>query len=247
MRRLGQALLVLCALTAAAPGAARELVVDLSKPLVAITAGFTGSDLLLFGTTDGTGDVVVVVRGPLGDQIVRRKDRVLGVWVNRDEMIFETVPDFYAIASNRPIDEFIAREVRDAYQIGVAHLELIPRGKAEEPGVVNAFRNALIRNKQRQGLYGAKTGNLIFLSDRLFRTTLHFPANVGVGTYGIDVYLLRNGQVASTHTTLLHVRKFGFEAGVFDIAHRHSLAYGLLAVLIAAMAGWLANVVFRKG
>ena len=247
MRHAAPTLLVLAALAAAAPAAARELVFDLSKPLVAITAGFSGSELLLFGTTDGSGDVVVVVRGPLRDQVVRRKKRVLGVWVNRDQMTFEGVPDFYTVASNRPIDEFISREVRDSYQIGPTHLELTPRRVGAAPGEINAFRNALIRNKQRQGLYSAKTGNLIFLSDKLFRAGLRFPANVTVGEYGIDVYLVRNGQVVDVETKVLSFRKFGFEAGVFDLAHRNSLAYGLLAVVIAAVAGWLAGVVFRRG
>ena len=247
MKTLLASIAIGMALFTTAPAHARELVFDLSEPLVAITADFTGSELLLFGATDGTGDVVVIVRGPLSDQVVRRKARVSGIWVNLDAMKFNDVPDFYAVASNRPIDEFIAREIRDANQIGAAHLDLEPSRSDAAPGEVNAFRNALIRNKQRQGLYSTKTENLIFLSDRLFRTSLRFPANVTVGTYGIDVYLVRNGEIAGVETKLVNFRKFGFEASVYDFAHRHSLAYGFLAVLIAAVAGWLANLPFRKG
>ena len=67
-----------------------------------------------------------------------------------------------------------------------------------------------------------------------------------MGTYGVDVYLFRDGALASLKTTLVNVRKFGAEASVFDFAHRYALAYGLLAVLVAGVAGWLASVVFRK-
>ncbi len=228
------------------PAAAKELVVDLSKSVVAITTGFVGSDLLLFGTIEGEGDLIVIVRGPQHDEIVRRKGRVAGIWVNRDEVVFDQVPAFYAIASNRPIDEFLSPEVRDEYQIGAAHLEITPRQAILTAGEVNEFRNALIRNKQRQGLYSPRQGNVIFLSDRLFRTQLSFPANVTTGTYGVDVYLVRNGQVAGVETTLLTVRKFGLEAGIYDFAHRHAMAYGVLAILVAAMAGWLAGIIFRK-
>jgi len=243
MRILGMGLL----LAAAAPAAADEaLVVDLSKSVVAITAGFVGSDLLLFGATDGAGDVIVVVRGPLRDEVVRRKERIAGVWVNGYQVIFHDVPSFYAVASNRPLKEFLPDSVAALNQIGVNHLQLLPHWK--QPVVENyeVFREALIRNKQREGLYSRRLGNVIFLSNRLFRTHIHFPANVSVGTYGIDVYLIRNGEVASVKTTLLNVRKFGFEAGVYDFAHRHAMAYGVLAILIAAVAGWLAGVVFRK-
>ena len=59
-------------------GAARAdtLVADLSKRLVAITTGFAGTDVLLFGAIDGEGDVVVVVRGPEKQVTMHRKSRV---------------------------------------------------------------------------------------------------------------------------------------------------------------------------
>ncbi len=61
MRVLGHLLAGVLLSAAAAPAsAAEELVVDLSRSVVAITAGFVGSELLLFGATDGKGDVVVV-------------------------------------------------------------------------------------------------------------------------------------------------------------------------------------------
>lgn len=243
-RILPAALLLLAASTTATT--ARELVVDLSETVVAITTSFAGSDLLLFGTTESSGDVVVVVRGPLRDVIVRHKERIAGVWVNRSEMVFEQVPDYYALASNRPVDEFLSPEVRNAYQIGATHLELLPRDRLENVEEINAFRNALIRNKQREGLYAAKQGNVIFLGNRLFRTRIHFPANVSVGTYGVDIYLVQNGVVASMETTLLTVRKFGIAAAIYDFAHRNSALYGLLAILMAVMAGWLAGIVFRR-
>ncbi|MEE8394200.1 MAG: TIGR02186 family protein [Rhodospirillales bacterium] len=240
------AALLLAFSTQAQAQANKELVVDLSKSVVAITTGFVGSDLLLFGTMEGEGDVIVVIRGPLRNQIVRRKERIAGIWVNSDEMLFDQVPDFYTLASNRPVDDFMVPETRDLHQIGAAYLRMPPRETNLSAGEVNDYHNALIRNKQRQGLYSRKQGDVIFLSNRLFRTQVHFPANVSVGTYGVDVHLVRNGEIASTVTTLLSVRKFGLEAAIFDFAHRHSMAYGILAILIAAVAGWLASVAFRK-
>jgi len=49
-----------------------------------------------------------------------------------------------------------------------------------------------------------------------------------------------------TQTTLLNIRKFGVEASVYNFAHRYSLAYGILAVLIAVFAGWGANAIFAR-
>ncbi|MDP6786086.1 MAG: TIGR02186 family protein [Rhodospirillales bacterium] len=231
---------------AAAPAAGEELVVDLSGSVVAITTGFVGSDLLLFGATEGAGDIVVVVRGTQGDERVRRKGKVAGIWINRDEMIFNGVPGFYSVAASRPLDDILIAAEQFDNQIGGANLRLEARDPARPRVEVEAFREALIRNKQSRGLYGSKVGKVHFIENRLFRTSIHFPANVPVGTYVVDTYLAQGGRVTGNKTTLLEVRKFGFEARVYDLAHRHSLAYGLLAILIAVVAGWFAGIVARE-
>ncbi|MDP6883558.1 MAG: TIGR02186 family protein, partial [Rhodospirillales bacterium] len=142
-------------------------------------------------------------------------------------------------------DILIAAEQFDN-QIGGANLRLEARDPARPRVEVEAFREALIRNKQSRGLYGSKVGKVHFIENRLFRTSIHFPANVPVGTYVVDTYLAQGGRVTGNKTTLLEVRKFGFEARVYDLAHRHSLAYGLLAILIAVVAGWFAGIVARE-
>ncbi len=225
---------------------ASEISVDLADPVVQITAGFSGTDLLLFGVAPGDGDIVIVVRGPIHDQTVRKKDRVLGVWVNKDEITLEDVPAFYAMASNRSLDEFLPGGIANIHQIGLENLQFHPKDKSQITGDWDHFRHALLRNKQRQGLYTWDPQPLIFKGNRLFRTNIRFPANVSVGTFGIETYLIRKGELADSHTTILHVRKFGIEASVYDFAHRHSFAYGILAVLIACFAGWAANAAFRK-
>ena len=246
MKRVLMAAAAAGALATAMPAAGQELVVDLSGSMVAITTGFVGSDLLLFGATEGEGDVVVVVRGTQVDERVRRKGKVAGIWVNRDEMIFTAVPAFYSVAASRPVDEILIAAEQFDNQIGSANLRLEARDPARSLIEVQAFSEALIRNKQRRGLYNRGVNKVNFVGNRLFRTSIHFPANVPVGTYVVDVYLAQGGRVTSSKTTLLEVRKFGFEARVYDLAHRHSLAYGVLAILIAAMAGWLAGVVARE-
>jgi hypothetical protein len=51
----------------------------------------------------------------------------------------------------------------------------------------------------------------------------------------------------SSQTTPLFVSKVGVEAEIFDFAHNRSALYGVIAILVALVAGWLGHVVFRKG
>lgn len=237
---------LLAAAVAATPAAAKDLSIDVSEPVVQITAGFAGTEVLLFGAKQGPGDVIVVLRGPNRDQVVRRKVRKVGVWVNADRVTFKQVPTFYWMASNRPIDEFLGDKARNLYQIGLNHLTLQPVGEVP-PGVnINDFRQGLKRTMVAKGLFKAEPELLTFVGDHLFRTRVRFPANVPTGTFSVDVYLVRDGKVVDYQTSLLNVRKFGLEAGIYDFAQRHALVYGILAIVIAVVAGWTANAIFRR-
>lgn len=225
---------------------AQEVVADLSEHLVAITTGFIGTDVLLFGTTEGEGDVVVVVRGPLRREVVRSKARVAGIWINDRKMEFDNVPAFYATASSKPVAQILSKRLRQRHHIGTEYLDLRPVRRNLDPKTVAAFREGLIRNKVRQGLYLAKPGPVTFLGNRLFRTRLYFPSNVPTGTYVVETLLVNQGVVQSAQTSPLLISKVGLGAAVYQFAHRNSILYGIIAIVIALAAGWTASVVFRK-
>ncbi len=105
---------------------------------------------------------------------------------------------------------------------------------------------ALIDIKKTEQLYRPAPGKVVFLGDQLFRVDFHFPANVPTGTYLIEVMLVRNGKIESAQTTPLVVSKIGVGADIFEFAHRHSAAYGIVAIVIALMAGWVAHLAFRR-
>ena len=88
-------------------------------------------------------------------------------------------------------------------------------------------------------------GKVNFLGERLFRTTITFPANVPIGTYLVEVFLVRGKDVVSGQTTPLVVSKVGIDAAVFEFASREAALYGAIAVMTAVVAGWLASLPFR--
>ncbi len=240
------ALLACLALSALAPPArAQALVADLTSHLVAITTGFTGTSVVLFGATDGGGDVIVVVRGPERDLVVRHKSKVAAVWVNTRQATYLNVPSFYSVASSRPVEEIAPPAVRQLHQIGLDYLRLNTQRPLSAADALD-FRAAFIRNQTRAGLYVPSAGQVSFLGDRLFRATINFPASVPTGTYLVEVFLVRDNAVVSGQTTPLVISEIGIDAEVHDFADRFGLAYGLVAVILAAMAGWLASLPFRN-
>jgi uncharacterized protein (TIGR02186 family) len=236
---------LLLAFLVGAAARAEPLVADLSSHLIGITGSFTGAQVVLFGATDGPGDIVVVVRGDERDIAVRRKRRVAGIWVNAKEEAFVGVPSFYSIAASRPLDQITTPSVTAFHQLGLDNLRLTTtRGPVREEDL--PFRDALIRSQQDQKLFGEGLGKVDFLGDRLFRSTLVFPSNVPTGKYIVEIFLIRNKAVVAGQTTPLVISKIGFDAEIYDLADRRGAIYGVIAVALAMMAGWLASLPFRN-
>jgi uncharacterized protein (TIGR02186 family) len=242
------AILGFCALCVAPALASEDLVSGLSQDTVEITSNYTGTDIVVFGAIEhledvGAHDVIVVVRGPDADMTVRKKDRVVGIWLNRDQAKLQDMPTFYYLASTRPLGDIAARDTLKRYGIGLANLKPDRIFSHHDP---EPFRQALIRHKEQDGLYGEAPDAVQFLSPALFRVHVPVPATVTRGQYNAEVYLFRNGAVEAVQTQPLFVDQVGIERRVFNMAHQWSLLYGLTAVLMAAFLGWLSSVIFRR-
>ncbi|HVH79276.1 MAG TPA: TIGR02186 family protein, partial [Stellaceae bacterium] len=112
-------------------GRADVVVADLSSHSIAITTGFTGASVVLFGATDGVADVVAIVRGPEHDVTVWQKGKIAGVWANTDSVTFANMPSFYAVAASRPLGDILSPASAALFKIGTDNLKFEPTTSAE--------------------------------------------------------------------------------------------------------------------
>lgn len=247
-------LLALLAALAAVPAAAETLVTALSNERVSITSNFTGSQVVIFGTVErdaqtvaraSSYEVVVSLAGPLRNVVVRRKERVAGLWINRASDDLMRVPSFLSIATTKAMADVAGNPVRARQGLG---FDMLPTGGRPDalPPIRNDFDAAFLRLMQKKGLYRLTEGSVEFLSTQLFRAPIDLPANVPVGWYKATVYLFSGGVLLSKTEADFSISKSGFEQLISEIAHRQPFLYGLATVLVGCLTGWLAGVVFRR-
>lgn len=226
---------------------AKPLVADLDSRKIEINSGFSGKDLLLFGARNDVGNIVLVVRGPEKDYTVRKKEKIAGIWVNSQQVEFKSLPGFYTIASSRPLEVIKNDVLLDSLNIGLPNILFEPT-EAVDGDVVGFFKDALLENKQAAKLYplNGQYGNVSFIGDTLFKSSVHFPETIPRGAYTAEVYLFSDGGLTSVQSTPIIVQKTGFDAFIYDLAYEYSFLYGVIAILIALTAGWLASVLFQK-
>ncbi len=244
MRRALLALMLL----ATPATAAEDIVSGLSQDQININSSYTGADIVVFGTIERPAgasgrDVVVVVRGPDTQLTVRRRDRVLGVWVNREAARFQGMPAFYFLASTRPMAQIAGPDVLTRYGLGPAQLTpaAVITHHDDAP-----FRAAALRQMAERGLYTDAPGSIDFHSESLFKTVVPIPATAARGQYNVEVYLFRDGQVVSVQSTPFFIDQTGLERRLYTLAHDTPVAYGLFAVLMALLFGWSASVWMRR-
>jgi uncharacterized protein (TIGR02186 family) len=257
MRRIALMVLAAMLLGGAEAAAAERLVVSLSNPRVAITSNFVGDELVLFGTVEPDAgksgpppsyDLVVTVAGPQQTLRARRKQRVLGIWVNVDAREFVRVQSYLAILSNRPVAQIAGPDVLRRLQIGLDNFLLPQRIGADIADTVrdDPYRRAFVQLQSQHGFYRQTSNAVTFLTPSVFRAAISLPADVPTGNYAIDVKLFVGGALVGRTSTTLAVTKAGFEQYVAEAARDNGLLYGLATMLMALLTGWVASVVFKR-
>jgi len=149
------------------------------------------------------------------------------------------------VAATRPIHDIASEPLLARHEIGTEYIRFETASELDD-SALEPYRKAIVRNLRRTALYPEQVGKITWLGKRLFRTEIHFPANVPAGNYSAEVYLIQEYEVTSAEATPLFVRKRGVQRTIFDFAWAQPFWYGVFAVLLAMLAGWLAAQIFRR-
>lgn len=234
-----------------------EIQMGISTDVIPVSSDFAGTRIAVFGTIENPDkigqllneySIVVTVTGPLQNVVVRRKERVFGIWINRQSRVYRSVPSFYALASNRSLDAIGDTEVLKENRIGVDYLSLSLYSSGEQTFILPApeFAGSLRRLRREGDLYFEDPKGVVFLGSSLFRASLPIPSNAPIGDYTVSAYLFRDGGVLASRNGSFKVERAGFERYMYTLAHVYSYWYGILAVLAALATGWLASIIFGR-
>ncbi len=232
--------------------ASEEVVLGMSKDKVAITTSFNGSEILIFGAVkretpipDTQLHVVITVAGPSNPIVVRKKDKWLGlIWVNRSSLEVDEAPSFYAVATTGPMRDVLS-EPEDLRNRITIHNAIRSVGAPSDITDSESFTAAVIRIRQKAGLYQLLEGQVALDQQTLFRTSIKMPSDLTEGDYTARIFLTRGGEIISRYETSIDVRKVGLERWLFTLSRENPALYGLMSLAIAIAAGWGASAAFQ--
>jgi len=232
--------------TAPAQGVARMAV---EPQTISIGALYNGTTLTATGSVPADSEAIVRFIGTSCDLHMKERGKVGGImWMNLDSITFKGAPSVCLVSSAVDLNRL---EENGGASLKVLRLSGLKRSVQVETngGLQNAV-DEFLKLKQNEGLYREMFGNISYESaseaQKTFRAEVPIPSRLSPGSYMVELDVVRNGKIISTVERPVTVNLVGFPALLAGLAFGHSALYGILATVIALLAGLGIGLVFQS-
>lgn len=168
----------------------------------------------------------------------------MGLWYNGARVKFNEAYGFYSLFSTFNDQETMG-DLLSNLELGKNNLKFYTEKDISEDKKTE-FQLQLIDQLEKNNLYTADANKIDLFDETLFKVMLNFPKNISRGIYTVEIYLINDGDLVSFQSIPIRVNQVGISAKILDFAYQESFLYGLLAVAVAVVAGWLANYIFVR-
>jgi hypothetical protein len=215
---------------------------------IPIGAFFSGMLVRVMGEIPAGSNAVVEVIGKRIEEQVLRKGRHYDIWMNEGQIDIENSPSLYLALSTDPSG--FSRWGADA-QYGYTALKKRASFTGDTAGMTRSeIFHEFVDLKEHENLYGLLPGSLEVSPSAGNRMsvggTFRIPSRVTPGDYRVRLSVVRQGRKLRSETAHLVIHMVGLPAFLATLARRHGALYGLLAIAIAVIFGFLVGVLFKR-
>jgi len=240
-----RALTLVLFLLLALPGAALadKLDFSVSPQGVTIHTFYNGASVTVTGAAPEGSQIVVRFSGAPEKVAMKEKGKALGLlWMNMNTLHFSGVPKVYLVESSAPLADLGA--------VGATlGLEGLTDSMEIEPATADRamLLPELVKLKKSEGLYREQSdGVAVKVGQGRFEAKLAIPSRLSPGEYVLEVFAVKNGLIVAQGSQPLEAKLVGAPAFLADLAFNHAIWYGVLASIIAIVAGLGIGLVFQS-
>jgi len=214
---------------------------SLAPDRIEIGMFYEGAEVRVEGEAPPDTDIVVVIRGPETEESFNKKVRAGPIWINSGQVHISGAPSVFLSYSSKPLDSFLPAETILRYQLtpeaAKRHMDLDAGGDVIDEDVI---ADNFITMKAGVNTYQVHNSGetALTVDDGRFTLDLAWPKTARPAVYEVSAYSFRDGEAIQTSTAGFEVVSAGAPAQIHDFAMNKSAQYGLLAVLLAVIAGF---------
>ncbi|MBI5592492.1 MAG: TIGR02186 family protein [Deltaproteobacteria bacterium] len=217
---------------------------------ISIGTFYNGTRISINGTLPADSEVVVRMTGEAATLRMKKKGKVFGLlWMNRDTVTFESVPKAFLLYTPHNFEDIFKTLPKDdpVRQLGLSALEekITVSPDSSDSG---ALVKELLKLKKNEGIY-AVSDNVHYTPPaegrKKFEADIIIPPKLSPGVYKVEVFMVQNRTIVASYDHSLTVALESFPKILSLLAFDHGAMYGILATLIAVVAGLLTGVFFK--
>ena len=214
--------------------------VKVTPPVIGMGLFYTGADVRIEGVVSAGSKVAVVVRGGQRSEVFNRKVKTGPIWITSGKVAISGVPSLFLRFTDGMLRDSLAREDIDRYQLDQSAIQRQMEVHPDHDHEVMVA--SWLSLKALDGTYALVRDGVKMEQPRNgavpFSVRFPWPRKSPPGQYTVRVYEYRERAVVATSEVSLPVERVGFPAWLAAVVQQRSLIYGLMAVLVAAVAGF---------
>lgn len=251
LKAAGLALLLLATLTAPVTPA-QALTCQIAPEQIPIGLTYHGARIVISGESLPGEELLLKITTPPADAHLRFLGKAAGlVWMKMGSMEFKNVPLAYLLYSSKPVDQIMAPAAQQENHVGYESLKAASQvissaGEVDRQQWLGEF----IKLKESEHLYQIREGAIHLTpgaSGVSYRLESDWPYQAAPGDYLVEVLAVRDGRVVNQAATTLKVAQAGIVAQISNLAFHNSAVYGIMAILVAMVAGFGVAALFKGG
>ncbi len=238
--------LMLVALNAPSHAMAASQDIHVVPNKVHISALFRKATVSVSGNIPKNACATVELDGPAQDAHLVRKGRRGGLWMTVGEMTVHGAPSVYMWLSSPNSAACENPPTSAGYESLKKSIEF--KGDLPKQSVATVF-DQFVKLKEAQGLYGVfPKGLKVVESGDHASVEGHFtlPESIVPGHYRVVLSATNNGKIVERESADLFVDMTGIPALLRTLAFHHAVWYGLAAVIIAILTGYIMGLLFTS-
>ena len=234
-------------LASAVPTLAEPLGFRVEPRGLRITESFHGGSVAVSAEIPKGAQAVVEIKGRAHEADLVRKGRRWGLWMSVGEVTVDEAPSLYLVMSTDP-KMLSEKDPGDRWGYGALRDEVKFSGRIPKAGSAFLF-DQFVKLKESQGLYGLFPGALKVVGTHgdtvAVKGNFRVPGNIKPEKYQVKLLVLSNGKIVERRDIEFPVEMKRVAAFLVNLAYKHGTLYGLLAVFIAMVTGFLMGYLFK--
>lgn len=243
-------LVTICLFTISSAAAQDAASMKIEPKTINIGTLYNGTTLSVTGSVPAGSEAIVRFIGAACDLHMKQRGKVGGImWMNLDPITFKGAPSVCLVASAVDFNSLEANGDVTLRVLRLSGLKGSVEIEANGGGQENAFEEFL-KLKQKEGLYREMFGKISYEKasegQKHFRADIPIPSRLSPGAYVVKLDAIRNGQTIARAEQPVRVNLVGFPALLAGLAFDHAALYGILASVIALLAGLGIGLIFQS-